>query len=97
MLPICSMEQMDNRINDIRRKISVLRDAMLKAEGFIRDQVNQDLDCTESSLRLMAMRKQMIDLIAERDALGGRESCPSITERLRENYRPVHKVSGKRI
>ena len=86
---------MDNRINDIRRKISVLRDAMLTAEGSIRDQVNRDLNCTETSVQLMAMRREMVSLIRERDALGGREECPNIAERLRENYRPVRKVLGK--
>jgi hypothetical protein len=87
---------MDNRINDIRHEISVLRADMLKVEGLIRDQINRDLECTDSSLRLMAMRQQMVRLIGERDALGGRETCPSITERLLENYRPVRKVLGRR-
>ena len=87
---------MDNRINDIRRKISVLREHMLKVEGSIRDQINHDLDCTESSLQLMTMRREILSLIGERDALGGREACPNIAERLRENYRPVRKVLGKR-
>jgi hypothetical protein len=87
---------MDNRINDIRRKISVLRAEMLDVEAAVRDQVKRDMDCTESSLRLMGMRKEIVGLIVERDALGGRESCPNITERLRENYRPVRKTAGKR-
>ena len=87
---------MDNRINDIRRQISALRARMLEVEGSIRDQINHDLDCTEASLRLMAMRREMVSLIEERDALGGRETCPNITERLHENYRPVRKGLGKR-
>jgi hypothetical protein len=87
---------MDNRVNDIRRKISVLRAEMLNVEATIRDQVNRDLDCTESSLRLMRMRGEIIALIGERNALGGKESCPNITERLRENYRPVRKTPGKK-
>jgi hypothetical protein len=44
----------------------------------------------------MGMRREMVSLIRERDALGGRESCPSVTERLLENYRPVGKVLRKR-
>jgi hypothetical protein len=88
---------MDNRINDIRRKISDLRADMLSVEASIREQIKRDLDCTQSSLQLMAMRREMITLIAERDALGGRETCPNITERLRENYRPIRKVLGKRV
>jgi hypothetical protein len=87
---------MDNRINEIRRKISLLRAKMLEVEGAIRDQINRDLDCTESALQLMAMRKEMISLIRERDALGGREACPNIAERLRENYRPASKAQRKR-
>ena len=82
---------MDNRLNDIRRKISDLRTEMLALEATIRAQINRDLDCTESALQLMAMRRQVIALIAERNALGGRETCPGITERLLENYRPVRK------
>jgi hypothetical protein len=88
---------MDNRLNDIRREISALRADMLKVEGSIRDQIKHDLDCTESSLQLMAMRREMVSLIAERDALGGRETCPNVAERLRENHRPVGKVLGKRV
>jgi hypothetical protein len=87
---------MDNRINDIRRKIRVLREQMLKVEASIRSQINHDLDCTESSFQLMAMRGEMVSLIGERDALGGRETLPNIAARLRENYTPVRKVSGKR-
>jgi hypothetical protein len=45
---------------------------------------------------VMAMRREMISLIGQRDALGGQETCPNIAERLRENYRPVRKVLGKR-
>jgi hypothetical protein len=88
---------MDNKINEIRRKISALRAKMLDIEGSIRDQINRDLDCTDASLRLMDMRRQMVSLIRERDALGGREECPNIAERLRENYRPVGRVLGKRF
>jgi hypothetical protein len=87
---------MDNRINDIRRKIRMLRGHMLKVEASIRSQIDHDLNCAESSLQLMAMRKEMVSLIQERDALGGRETCPNVAERLRENYTPVRKALGKR-
>jgi hypothetical protein len=46
---------MDNRWNEIRRKISFLRSEMLATEDIIRKQINRDEDCTEASLRLMAM------------------------------------------
>jgi hypothetical protein len=89
---------MDNKINEIRRKISVLRAGMLKTEDSIREQINRDLDCTETSLQLMDMRREMVVLIRERNALGGWERCPNIAERLRENYRtPGPRVLGKRI
>jgi hypothetical protein len=88
---------MDNRLNDIRRKISDLRAEMLALEGSIRARINRDLDCTELALQLMAMRRQVIPLIAERNALGGRETCPGINERLRENYRPVRKGLAKKV
>jgi hypothetical protein len=71
---------------------------MLDAEGPIRDQINRGLDCTETSVRLMAMRREMLSLIGQRNALGGRETCPNIAGRLRENYRtPAPRVLGKRI
>jgi hypothetical protein len=89
---------MDNKINEIRRKIRALRAKMLDIEGSIRDQIKRDLDCTDASLRLMDMRRELVSLIGQRDALGGGETCPNIAERLRENYRaPVRRVLGKRI
>ena len=89
---------MDNKINEIRREIRALRAKMLDIEGSIRDQIKRDLDCTDASLRLMDMRREMVSLIGQRDALGGGETCPNIAERLRENHRaPVRRVLGKRI
>jgi hypothetical protein len=82
---------MDNRLNEIRRKISALRLKMLDMGAAIRDQVNHDRDCTESALRLMAMRQEMTALVGEWTLLGGGERLPTIQERLRENYRPVQK------
>jgi hypothetical protein len=70
---------------------------MLAVEDAIRVQIGHDLDCTEASLTLMDMRRQMVDLLGQRNALGGQETCPNIAERLRENYRPIRKVLGKRV
>jgi hypothetical protein len=64
---------------------------MLEMEVAIRDQVNHDRDCTESALRLMAMRQEMTALVGEWSLLGGGERLPTIQERLRENYRQVQK------
>ena len=61
---------MDNRINQIRKKISVLRFEMLEVEAAMHDQVAYDLDCTDASTRLMAKRAEMVALVKERKALG---------------------------
>jgi hypothetical protein len=78
---------MDNRINEIRRKISALRAEMLTLEDSIRDQINHDLDCTEASLRLMALRREMVELLQQRKIAGDEDRCPTVEERLKENYR----------
>jgi hypothetical protein len=77
---------MDNRINEIRRKISALRAEMLDVEDSIRDQINHDLDCAETSLRLMALRREMVELLQQRKIQGG-----TVEERLKENHRPPEK------
>ena len=72
---------MNNRINEIRKQLRLLRSEMLNVEASMRDQVNQDLDCTETALRLMTMRSEMVELVGQRAALGdGRE--PIEVERL---------------
>jgi hypothetical protein len=81
----------DNRLNELRRKISALRLKMLDMAASIRDQVNNDHDCTESSLRLMGMRQELTAFVREWVLLGGGERLPTIQERLRENHRPVQK------
>jgi hypothetical protein len=82
---------MDNRINEMRRKISLLRANMLDIERSIRQQINDDLDCTSSSEQLMAMRVEMVGLLQQWKAAGGESRCPTVAERLKENYRPVAK------
>ena len=82
---------MDNRLNELRRKISALRLNMLDMAAAVREQVNHDRDCTGSSLRLMGMRQELTVLVREWTLLGGGERLPTIQERLRENYRPVQK------
>jgi hypothetical protein len=86
---------MDNRLNEIRRKISLLRSEMLAAEAVVRKQVNRDEDCTEVSLRLMAMRTSMLSLIGERNSLGGSERLLDVEERLKTEYRAVSRKSSK--
>ena len=62
---------MDNRINEIRRKISALRAEMARVEETMRNQINQDLNCTESALRLMALRADILLLVDEWKVAGG--------------------------
>jgi chorismate mutase len=82
---------MDNRINEIRRKISSLRAQMVRVEDAMRDQIRHDLDSTESALQLMAMRTQLAALVADWKAAGGSEPLPTIQERLKANNRPAQK------
>jgi hypothetical protein len=86
---------MDNKINEIRRKIRSLRSEMLSLEDAIRLQVNRDEDCSETALRLMDMRQQMLALIGQRNALGGYERMLNVEERLKADYRALNPKSIK--
>lgn len=77
---------MDNKINEIRRKISALRVEMTLVEATVRDQVNRDVDCSEASLRLMAMRAEVAELIGRWRAAGGSDRLPTVRERLSRTY-----------
>ena len=74
---------MDNKLNEIRRKIRFLRAEMLSAEDNIRKRVNRDEDCSEAAVHLMAMRVVMLGLIGERNRLGGEERLLNVDERLK--------------
>jgi hypothetical protein len=78
---------MDNKLNEIRRKIRFLRAEMLGAEDRIRQQVNRDEDCAEAAMHLMAMRVAMLGLIGERNRLGGEERLLNVDERLKLDVR----------
>jgi hypothetical protein len=82
---------MDNRINETRRKISLLRSEMVSVEDTMHDQIRHDLDSTDSALRLMEMRKELAALVAEWRAAGGNEHLPTMEERLKANNRPAPK------
>jgi chorismate mutase len=82
---------MDNRINEIRRKIRSLRAQMVGVEDAMHDQIRNDLDSTESALRLMAMRTELAALVAEWKAAGGSDPLPTIEERLKANNRPAER------
>lgn len=85
---------MNNKLNEIRRKIRFLRSEMLSAEATIRQQVNRDEDCSGASMQLMAMRVVMLGLIAERNRLGGEERLLDVDARLKLDCRAV---SRKRL
>jgi len=78
---------MDNKLNEIRRKIRFLRAEMLSAEDNIRKSVNRDEDCAEAAVQLMAMRVVMLGLISERNRLGGEERLLNVDERLKLDVR----------
>jgi hypothetical protein len=78
---------MDNKLNEIRRKIKFLRAEMLSAEDNIRKQVNRAEDCSEAAMHLMAMRVAMLGLIGERNRLGGEERLLNVDERLKLDVR----------
>jgi chorismate mutase len=82
---------MDNRINEIRREISLLRAEMVRVEEAMHDEIRHDLDSTETALRLMAMRADLAALVADWKAAGGGEHLPTIEERLKTNNRPAQK------
>src|SRR6476620_12731581 len=78
---------MDNKLNEIRRKIRFLRTQMLGAGENIRQQVNRDEDCSEAAVHLMSMRVVMLGLISERNRLGGEERLLNVDERLKLDVR----------
>jgi hypothetical protein len=64
---------MDNRINEIRRQIRALRVSMFEAEAVMRDQINQDQECSRVAGEILKMRAVMSVLVRERESLGDRE------------------------
>lgn len=61
---------MDNKINDLRRKIRILRQAMLEAERTMQAEVARDRDCSRTALKLIGLRTRMGRLADERRRLG---------------------------
>jgi hypothetical protein len=88
---------MDNRLNEIRKKISAFRGEMRAVETEMRKQIAHDRDCTAAGTRLLAMRKDLAVMIEEFTALGGAASLPTVDERLKENYRPVSRIQTVKL
>jgi hypothetical protein len=86
---------MDNRFNEIRRKISALRAEMLVMEKAVRDLVNRDLDCTDMSLRLMAARADLAALIRRWREAGGGDGLSPVPQGLSRATR--FGSAGKRV
>ena len=87
---------MDNKLNEIRRKIKFLRAEMLGAEDNIRKRVNRDEDCSEAAVHLMSMRVVMLGLIGERNRLGGEERLLNVDERLKLDVRAAGRKPSNR-
>jgi hypothetical protein len=61
---------MDNRINEFRRRISMLRSEMGKVEAAMRTEIDRDLDCSATALRLMSLRAEVAELAKLRIRIG---------------------------
>jgi len=52
--------------------------------------INRDEDCSETAPPLMDLRRQMVVLIGQRNALGGHERVLNVEERLKADYRAAN-------
>jgi hypothetical protein len=89
---------MDNRINEIRRKISALRLEMVDVEAVVRGLVDRGLDCSESALRQIGLRHDMTRLIGEWRSAGGGDLLPNIGERMglaKKDGRPIRAAARR--
>lgn len=67
---------MDNRINQIRRSISLMRARTLELEALVREQIGQNLDGSQSAGEQLAARREIAKLIGEWKAAGGGDRLP---------------------
>jgi len=82
---------MDNRLNRLRKEMSLLREEMVRAEAVMHAQIGHDRDSTEAAVRLLEMRMQMAAKVAEWKALGGLAILPTVEERLKERREPLRR------
>ena len=78
---------MDNRINEIRRKINMLRSSMLELETQVRDQIAGGLDCSQAAGEQLAARREIARLIGEWKAAGGGDRLPDPASQKRVSRR----------
>jgi hypothetical protein len=67
---------MDNRINQIRRSIGLMRARTLELEALVHEQIRQNLDCAQSAGEQLAARREIAKLIGEWKAAGGGNRLP---------------------
>jgi hypothetical protein len=86
---------MDNRINEIRRKISALRSEMAEVEADVRDRLNRGLDSADRALHQLCLRREIARLIGEWKASGGGDHLPDILPgpSAKIGFRPARKDS----
>ena len=83
---------MDDKLNEVRKQIMDLRAEMDVLENQVRLAVRNDLDCSETSTRLLAARKEMVRLIRVRNQLGGREMALAYNERFAASLADLQKA-----
>ncbi len=79
---------MDNRLNNIRREMNLLREEMWRAEA-VHEQIGRDQDSTEAAVRVLEMRMQLAARVAEWTAMGGLAILPTVEQRLKEKREPL--------
>ena len=88
---------MDNRLNEIRKKIRTFRGQMQVVEAEMRNDIAHDRDCTAAGARLLAMRRELKVMVEEFKAFGGVESLQTVDERRRQSDRPVPRRRATRL
>ena len=73
---------MEVSLDEKRQQISDLRTEMHAVENQMRLQIAHDLDLSEIAGRLINMRKELVQLIKQRDQLGGGEVLLPYKERV---------------
>ena len=86
---------MDNRLNEIRKKIRTFRGQMQVVEAEMRNDIAHDRDCTAAGARLLAMRRELKVMVEEFKTLGGVESSPTVD--MRQSDRPVPRRRATRL
>ena len=76
---------MDNKINEMRRKIKKLRDVMLATQRAMQAELAHDRDCSRAAQTLISQRLEMARLATARKVLG---DLTPIGPDVRDTYNP---------